>query len=43
MTDAPFFIVMRGRVPRIYPLWRPGDVWAPAGVGPRVEPEGDVS
>jgi len=34
-------IVMRGFMPRIYPLVRPNGVSAPQRVAPRVEPEGD--
>ena len=32
---------MRGLMPRIDPFGRRDGVWAPEGVGPRVEPEGD--
>jgi len=34
--------VMRGLVPRIYPLGRRDGVWAPEWVGPRVKPEGNA-
>jgi hypothetical protein len=42
-TDRHLFvIVMRGLVPRIYPVWRPDAVTAPGRAGPRHEAAGDV-
>jgi hypothetical protein len=36
-------VVMRGFMPRIDPFGRPDGVGAPQRLGPRVEPEGDLT